>query len=381
MRKPFTLTALFLLVFAAQTAISAQDKTTVELPMKFRGLMPAVEVSVNGEGPFLFAIDTGAQGEARIDAALVKRLNLKTKGQVQAGDSSGRNMRMLDTVEVDSITVGTLKFDKITAITRDYNTSPNLPKIDGILGFELFKDYLFTLDYPAQKVRIESGALPAANGKNILNFDDSRGIPVVELLIGSQKVKAHIDSGNLVGGFILPNEVVEKSNLAGEPAVVGRARTVSNEIEIKQVRLKDMIKLGGYEFAEPTVNFPALSNANIGSRVLSEFAVTFDRKNDRLKLERVKPAEDVKTVMKLANPGDYAGKYGERTISEENGSLYIQRPGAPRFKLVPVSKDEFTLEGIPNARIKFARDKGGKVFEIQVLTPANVWEKAPKEKQ
>lgn len=378
MRKNWIFSALIILFLIRLTA-SAQTKDVVELTMQFRGAMPAVEVMVNGKGPFLFAIDTGAQGMARADSSLVERLGLKTNGQVQASDGSGQNTRTLATVEFDSLIVGGIKFDKMTVITRNYNTSPNLPKIDGILGFDLFADYLLTLDYPAKKVRLTRGMLPAANAENILNYDASRATPTIEMQIGKQKVKAHIDSGNLVGGFILPTAVVEKSALASAPVVVGKANTVSNEIEIKQVRLKDTIKLGSFEFAEPTVSFPALSVANIGSKILSEFAITFDQKNKRLELKRTRAAEEKKPISKLENWKDYVGNYGDRTISETDGALYIQRPNGRRLKLVNVSGDEFTLEQVPAARIKFTRDGGGKIAEIQVLSPNGVWEKSARD--
>ncbi len=44
----------------SQTTVT--KNVAVDVPMLFRGPMPAVEVMVNGQGPFLFAIDTGAQG-------------------------------------------------------------------------------------------------------------------------------------------------------------------------------------------------------------------------------------------------------------------------------------------------------------------------------
>lgn len=272
-------------LFLCQFYISAQNKA-VEIPMQFRGPMPAIEVMVNGKGPFLFAIDTGGQGEARLDSSLVEKLGLKPNGQAGAGDGSGQNIQTLNTFEVDSIKIGDISFNKVTALSRNYNSSPNLPKIDGILCFGLFKDYLLTLDYPEKKVLIEKGELPKTDNKNILDFDDARGIPSVELQVGGQKVKAHVDSGNIVAPFILSSAIVEKAGLASEPVVVGKARTVSSEIEIKQVRLKDSIRLGSFEFANPLVNYPGLSDANIGSKFLSYFIITFDQKNKRLKLEK-----------------------------------------------------------------------------------------------
>ncbi len=373
--------SFLLIVLLASINISAQKKVSVDLPMKSRGLMPAVEVMVNGKGPFLFAIDTGAGGLARVDSSLMKQLGLKTVGQAQAGDGSGQNTRTLDVVRLDSLKVGDIEFKDVEGITRDYNTSPNLPKIDGILGFNLFAEYLLTLDFPAKRVRIESGELPKANAENIVNFENPNGIAVVEISVGSQKVKADIDSGNLVSGFILPTAIVEKSSLASQPVVVGRARTVSNDVEIKQVRLKDSIRLASFEFKEPTVSYPALSVANFGAASMQNFALTFDQKNKRVRLEKAKAAAETKETKPLAqieNVKDYVGIYGERTISDEAGSLFVQRPGGMKLKLISLSKDEFTLEQVPTARIKFARDASGKISDIEILTPAGTWEKIKK---
>ena len=62
--------------------------------------------------------------------------------------------------------------------------------------------------------------------------------------------------------------------------------TISNTIEIKEAQLKDTISFGHFEFKQPKVIYPSLRNANIGSKLLQEFSITFDQKNKRLKLER-----------------------------------------------------------------------------------------------
>src|SRR4051812_5410741 len=68
------------------------EKTSLEVPMQSDGSsMPTVEVAINGQGPFVFGFDTGAQAGPRIDVSLVEKLGLKSTGQVQAIDPSGRN--------------------------------------------------------------------------------------------------------------------------------------------------------------------------------------------------------------------------------------------------------------------------------------------------
>lgn len=74
-------------------------------------------------------------------------------GQVQAGDGSGNNVRSLNVVELDTLAFGGVEFKKVRAASRNYNAAPNLPRVDGILGFGLFEEYLLTLDFPAKRVR------------------------------------------------------------------------------------------------------------------------------------------------------------------------------------------------------------------------------------
>jgi hypothetical protein len=264
-------------------------KVPVEFPMRTEGGMPAIELMVNGKGPFLFAIDTGAEGGPRLDSSLVEKLGLKPSGQMREGDPSGRNPRMADTVKLDSIEVGGLRFTGLTATSRNYKNSPRPLAADGIIGLGPFRDYLLTLDFPARMVRISRGELPKADGAEILDYQSEHGTPSVELRVGDTKINAHLDSGNMIGAFVFPTSFVEKLALASEPVVVGRARSASGEMEIKQVQLKDVVKLGRHEFPGATIVYPALGDiGNVGLKTLSQFVITFDQQHQRVRLRMTK---------------------------------------------------------------------------------------------
>ena len=265
----------------------AATNLSMEIPMKTNGGMPTVELMVNGTGPFIFGIDTGAQGGARIDSSLMEKLALKPSGQVRATDGSGRNPQMADLVKLESIEIEGLRFADVPAGVRNYRKSPRPLNIDGILGLSVFSDYLVTLDYPPKLLRLEKGELSKADGAEILDYKSKGGVPLLELSVGDTKIDAHLDSGNMVGAFVLPTVFVEKLTRASEPVVVGRARSANGEMEIKQVQVKDPIRLGRHEFSEPTITFPALSEiANVGAKTLVQFVVTFDQKNERVRLTK-----------------------------------------------------------------------------------------------
>lgn len=248
--------------------------------------LPAVRVMVNGQGPFLFAIDTGGGGSARIDSALAARLGLERVGQVRSGDPSGRNTRMMDLVQVGSLEIGGARFENLRAAVHGHQERRLGGSIDGVLGFGLFKECLLTLDYPANRVTLTRGELPPADDREVIAFTAERGIPAIRLQVDSLWVDADVDAGAM-GGFTLPAGLASRLPLASAPRVVGRARTVSNEFEITASELKGSVRLGGHEFPGATVGFqPLFPTANVGARVLREFRVTFDQKNGRMRLVR-----------------------------------------------------------------------------------------------
>src|SRR3989440_12056252 len=162
--RTFTFSILFLL--ACVVCAAAQSSAVAVAPMQFRGLMPVIEVKLNGEGPFAFMIDTGAGMQADIDTSVAVRLKLRSNGRAINGDPSGENDREVDTARIDSIAFGGAEFRNVTAVIRPQRITRDYPDVDGILGFALFTDYLLTLDYPAMQVRLPSGALPAAYAAN-----------------------------------------------------------------------------------------------------------------------------------------------------------------------------------------------------------------------
>lgn len=269
------------------SAFSAQTPVVAEMPMSFYGNRPVIEVMVNGRGPFRFLIDTGAGGMARADASLVERLGLKIAGQESSSDAGNKTQASLNEVKFETLSIKDLQFRDVAAYSRNYNTATYLSHIDGILGFDLFADYLLTLDYPNRRVRIERGALPKPDGKQILNFQMIEGNPAIDISIGDIKTAALIDSGN-IRAVDLSSAFLKKIPLASSPRTIGRGGGVGGEYDLKEVQLQDTLSIGGYSFPEPSVTFSdVFAEINIGSALLREFAITFDRKNLRIRF--IKP--------------------------------------------------------------------------------------------
>jgi aspartyl protease len=248
-----------------------------------------VEVRIDGKGPYRFALDTGAAGGGRISRALVEQLGLKVVGQAISGDPSGKNRTAVDIVEAGALTIGDATFHGVKLSVGELPAPPGQPEPEarGILGIGLFQDHLLTLDYPAQRVRIEKGELPPADGREVLGFENPFGIPQIRLKVGDLEVEADVDSGNTRGELVLPASYIGKVSLDGEPKVVGRGRTGFNEFEIKQAPLQGAVWIGSQSVERPLVDFVEIfPHGNLGAAFLRRFAVTIDQKNHRIRFRR-----------------------------------------------------------------------------------------------
>ncbi|HEX9941357.1 MAG TPA: retropepsin-like aspartic protease [Thermoanaerobaculia bacterium] len=288
-----------------------------------------LEVRIDGKGPYRFALDTGAGGGGRISRALAGKLGLKVVGQAIAGDPSGKNRETIDIVEAGSLAVGGATFHGAKLAVRDLPATPGRqePEFDGVLGIGLFEDHLLTLDYPARLVRIEKGELPPAAGREVLSYEERRGIPMVRLEVGDLEVTADVDSGNIRGELVLPASYLGRVRLEGEPKVVGRGRTGFNEFEIKQAPLKGAVRIGSQSVERPLVDFVEIfPHANIGHAFLRRFAVTIDQKNHRIRFRSRRARSHLAAVRRAENPR--GGRHVLRVLTRmpERHSMALSSP-------------------------------------------------------
>ncbi len=61
----------------------------------------------------------------------------------------------------------------------------------------------------------------------------------------------------------------------------------------------------------------------------------------------------------------YAGKYGPRTITFEDGKLYYQREGRPKYEMIPMSQDTFVFKELDYFRLKMVKDDQGNVTQLE----------------
>lgn len=278
----------FALICAAQDAAAfivpkthlAQDQ--VRVAMEHAARIPVVEAKLNGRGPYRFLLDTGAGGHGRIDRKLAAELQLPAAGEVVAGDGTGVNDRRARLLAVDCVELGAARFEGLQFLEGDYaNRLPGAAGVAGVLGYGLFADLLWTVDYPHQALILRRGAL-AADAPHVIGYDDARGVASVPLRLGAHELHAHVDSGNM-GGLMLPSSWLRRLNLIGQPMERGRAATTNNEVPVVVAEFEDALQIAGHRFQRSTADFAELfQTANLGYDALRPFALTFDPKNRRL---------------------------------------------------------------------------------------------------
>lgn len=287
---------LFLAAFApaegASTAADSQppaasaERVDLDLPLRFHGTRPAAEVMVNGRGPYLFLIDTGAGGPpTRADALLVRELGIAVTGSTSGSDAGGREVP-IDTVRLDRLQLGAWQRLNLEGLTRDYGAPSYMAKIMGIIGLSFFQNHLVTFDFPRGRLRVSNGALPPPDGRTVLPLELIEGNAYVPVTIGGVHMNAILDTG-LIRGFDLPSAALRPMRLHSAPRAAGNSSSISGQVPLREARLHEPLLIGGHRVERPLVSFSDdFTEANLGSEMLQEFEVTIDLRNRRVRFAR-----------------------------------------------------------------------------------------------
>ena len=60
----------------------------------------------------------------------------------------------------------------------------------------------------------------------------------------------------------------------------------------------------------------------------------------------------------------YAGHYGPRHVLLDGATLFHEREGNPRYRLIPLADDLFALDGLETFRMRFVADEAGRIVKI-----------------
>jgi hypothetical protein len=131
-----------------------------------------LEVKLNGSTARL-QIDTGAGG-LLISRSVAQRAGLKAVSQTEMSGIGSKGFQAGYTAYADSIEIGGLQFQNCAVRVLD---SRNVVDEDGLIGMDVFSQFLVTLDYPMRKLGLDP--LPPRPGEAVtapsLKSDQSGG--------------------------------------------------------------------------------------------------------------------------------------------------------------------------------------------------------------
>lgn len=231
------------------------------------------QASVNGQGPFTFAIDTGASGLGRADASLSAALGLAVNGA--ASNSDGVSTAQADTVHIDRLDLGGMTLTGLDVITRDYNRGlPAEAAISGIIGRDFFADGLLVIDFPHQTVWFSRSLALTAAHEGALPYARPFRVPVS---FGDMTVEGNLDTGAAVS-LMLPRSLYDRVS-GGALEAAGTGQLSNGEIRLDRGRVAGPVRIGGAEVTDVEVRvsdeFPELF---VGGDILRGYAVAFDQR-------------------------------------------------------------------------------------------------------
>ena len=255
----------------------------VVLPAQMIGNFLVVEAKWDRYGPYRFVIDTGS-ANTLVTPTLVKRYGTSSTRPdampVRVASAEGDIME-LPSASLPRLDLGGARFEDVPVLIYDCaQLSAHLGvRIDGVLGFPLFRQTRLTLDYPHSRVLLQPPHSTALTPGTPVPFDDVNKTPVIQVHVGPRTLLVLLDSGS-DATFSL-NPVGLDAQFASGPRAGATVGTIAGDHPQQIGRLAAELKIGDYVMPRPIVDLTDELSA-IGGGLLKHFTVTFDVANDRV---------------------------------------------------------------------------------------------------
>lgn len=259
-----------------------------KLPFDLSTGRPIVTAQLNGE-PVKVIYDTGGPNGANsggVSAAAAERLKLAVTGKSKVSGPGGSS------VEVYVHQAQSLRFGSYHVENLSLNRNQGFPDGDILVGNSVFgrSGKIIELDLAAKQLRL--GDAPTATVAKWYPLA-SNGHLHTSITIGGKTYPATIDTG-FPGQLAIPKSLMDEVPLASAPKVIGRARTVSGEIEMMGADMTAQVSIGDLKLPVSSTSFGPFQRVVVGTAALTDFTVLIDWKNTRFaiiqsKAEAAKP--------------------------------------------------------------------------------------------
>lgn len=246
--------------------------------------LPAVQVTVNGHGPYLFLADTGAAATV-VTADLARELGLGQGIGISVGRPGGLGTSSGRVAHVDHMTVGTTLLNDLDVVVLDLSavwTGDAGPR--GVLSLVTLRDVLVTIDLAARTLAVTSGALSVPDGIATFGWADGSPIPTMTIEIGGMPTVAAVDTGSTFA-FTLPDRYAATLALLRPPVAGPGDRGVDGTLATRTATLADPVRVAGRAVDAPKVSFADVPRAKVGFAALGGRRLVIDAAQRRLRVD------------------------------------------------------------------------------------------------
>src|SRR5262249_39041861 len=136
----------------------AEEAKPVAFQLGAKKPLIVVSVLVNGQGPYPFALDTGA-GSSGISPAHAKELGLADHGKLSVMGGAGMVGGFISSI--DSLQIGETRMTDLKVAVADFfaplSEAVGQP-IAGVIGHNVLSQFEVVIDYPAQTIQFNRAA-------------------------------------------------------------------------------------------------------------------------------------------------------------------------------------------------------------------------------
>ena len=257
-----------------------------------------LQVRINNSEPLWFALDTGAI-RSIVDKRAAQTLGLKSERSESVGGAGGREQASIfDGVSIKLPGVE-LYNQTVWGLPLDFLSPVNGRRIDGIIGYELFKYFVVDIDYISLNINLYEPQKYdyRGPGKHVpLKVQQDGEIYVIAKLeiAGREPIEGEfvIDTGGNNTLMLTPTFVEQHRLLefVGPRLQVGGGG-LGGSIQVEFARIRTL-ELGGLVIHNPVTGFVRVGQiadvdkaGNIGGKYLRRFRVIFDYSRQRMTLE------------------------------------------------------------------------------------------------
>jgi hypothetical protein len=286
-------------------------RNKVVIPFKFINNLIFIPVTINGE-ELTFLLDTGVEQtilfsldeKEEVQLFEVEKLKLKGLGSKEAIDSyksSKNKVEIRDLVDYNH--------EIYIILDQEFNFSSQVGiEVNGIIGYNFFKNHIVEIDYERKKLFVYNHAHKKINAtlqkrfiRETITIEENKPYYISNIIADDKTVssKLLIDTGNSDALWVFTNKT-DKIKLPKKNIQDYLGRGFSGSVFGKRARINSF-EFGQKRFSSPLVTFPdsvSVKSVNfvtervgsVGSAIISRFTIVFDylnkviytRPNDRI---------------------------------------------------------------------------------------------------